>query len=57
MASSLGVMNITFEIPGNTFYSGATIGSINFEDLWFPPEVARHEPLSRLMLISSFLLF
>ncbi len=34
-ASSLGVTNITFEIPGNAFYSGARIGSINFEDLWF----------------------
>jgi hypothetical protein len=33
MASSLGVMNITFEIPGNTFYSGARIGSIDFGDL------------------------
>jgi hypothetical protein len=33
--SSIGVTNITFEIPGNTFYSGARIGSINFEDLWF----------------------
>jgi hypothetical protein len=33
--SSLGVTNITFEIPGNTFYSGARIESINFEDLWF----------------------
>jgi hypothetical protein len=35
MASSLGVMNITFEILGNAFYSGARIGSIDFEDLWF----------------------
>jgi hypothetical protein len=35
MASSLGVTNITFEISGNTFYSGARIGSINFKDLWF----------------------
>jgi hypothetical protein len=33
--SSLGVMNITFEIPGNALYSGARIGSVNFEDLWF----------------------
>jgi hypothetical protein len=33
MLSSLGVMNITFEIPGNAFYSGARIGSIDFEDL------------------------
>jgi hypothetical protein len=31
--SSLGVMNITFEIAKNTFYSGARIGSIDFEDL------------------------
>jgi hypothetical protein len=31
--SSLGVMNITFEITENTFYSGARIGSIDFEDL------------------------
>jgi hypothetical protein len=35
MVSSLGVMNITFEILRNAFYSGARIGSINFEDLWF----------------------
>jgi hypothetical protein len=35
IASSLGVMNMTFGIPGNTFYSGARIGSIDFEDLWF----------------------
>jgi hypothetical protein len=27
-------MNITFEILGNTFYSGARIGSIDFKDLW-----------------------
>jgi hypothetical protein len=33
--SSLGVMNITFEIPRNAFYSGARIGSIDFEDVWF----------------------
>jgi hypothetical protein len=33
MVSSLGVMDITFEIPENAFYSGARIGSINFEDL------------------------
>jgi hypothetical protein len=33
--SSLGVTNITFEILGNAFYSGARIGSIDFEDLWF----------------------
>jgi hypothetical protein len=35
MASSLGVTNITFEIPGNAFYSGARIGSIDYRDLWF----------------------
>jgi hypothetical protein len=29
------VTNITFEILGNAFYSGARIGSIDFEDLWF----------------------
>jgi hypothetical protein len=34
-ASSLGVMNITFEILENAFYSGARIGSINFKALWF----------------------
>jgi hypothetical protein len=33
-ASSLGVTNITFQIPGNGFYSGVRIGSIEFEDLW-----------------------
>jgi hypothetical protein len=33
MTSSLGVMNITFEIPRNAFYSGARIGSIDFKDL------------------------
>jgi hypothetical protein len=32
--SSLGVTNITFQIPGNAFYSGARIGSIEWEDLW-----------------------
>jgi hypothetical protein len=32
-ASSLGVTNITFQIPGKAFYSGARIGSIEFEDL------------------------
>jgi hypothetical protein len=32
--SSLGVMNIRFEIPRNSFYSGARIGSADFEDLW-----------------------
>jgi hypothetical protein len=35
IVSSLGVMNITFEISGNAFYSGARIGSIDFEDMWF----------------------
>jgi hypothetical protein len=34
IASSLGVMNITFQILGNAFYSGAGIGSIEWEDLW-----------------------
>jgi hypothetical protein len=33
--SSLGVTNITFEISGNAFYSGARIGLIDFENLWF----------------------
>jgi hypothetical protein len=33
--SSLGMTNITLEIPGNTFYIGATIRSIDFKDLWF----------------------
>jgi hypothetical protein len=33
-ASSLGVTNITFEILGDAFYSGARIGSIDFKDLW-----------------------
>jgi hypothetical protein len=33
--NSLDVTNITFEIPGNAFYCGARIGSIDFEDLWF----------------------
>jgi hypothetical protein len=35
MSSSLIAMNIIFEILGNTFYSGARIGSIDFKDLWF----------------------
>jgi hypothetical protein len=35
IASSLGVANITFQIPGNAFYSGARLGSIEWEDLWF----------------------
>jgi hypothetical protein len=35
IVSSLGVMNITFQIPRNAFYSGARIGSIDFKDLWF----------------------
>jgi hypothetical protein len=34
IASSLGVMNITFQIPGNAFYNGARMGSIECEDLW-----------------------
>jgi hypothetical protein len=34
-ASSLGVMNITFEIPGNAIYIRARIGSIDLDDLWF----------------------
>jgi hypothetical protein len=33
-ASSLGVTNLTFQILGNASYSGARIGSIEFEDLW-----------------------
>jgi hypothetical protein len=33
MAGSFSVTNITFEIPGNTFYSGARIRSIDFQDL------------------------
>jgi hypothetical protein len=33
--SSLGVMNITFEIPKNAFYSGAIIEPIDFKDLLF----------------------
>jgi hypothetical protein len=35
IASSLGVTNITFQILRNAFYSGARIGSIKFEELWF----------------------
>jgi hypothetical protein len=34
-SSSLGVRNITFQISGNTFYSGARIYFIDFEELWF----------------------
>jgi hypothetical protein len=34
VASSLSMTNITFQIPGNTFYSGATLGCIEWEDLW-----------------------
>ncbi len=34
IASSLGVTNITFQILGNAFYSGARLGSIEWEDLW-----------------------
>jgi hypothetical protein len=33
IASSLGVTNITFQIPGNTFFSGARLCSIEWEDL------------------------
>jgi hypothetical protein len=33
-ASSLDVTNITFQISKKAFYSGARIGSIEFEDLW-----------------------
>jgi hypothetical protein len=32
--SSLGVTNITFQISGNAFYSGARIGSIDLKDFW-----------------------
>jgi hypothetical protein len=34
IASSLGVTNITFQILGNIFYSGARLGSVEWEDLW-----------------------
>jgi hypothetical protein len=34
IASSLGVTNITFQIPINTFYSGARLCSIEWKDLW-----------------------
>jgi hypothetical protein len=34
IASSLGVTNIIFQIQGNIFYSGARLGSIEWEDLW-----------------------
>jgi hypothetical protein len=33
IVSSLGVTNITFQIPGNAFYSGARLGYIEWEDL------------------------
>jgi hypothetical protein len=33
-ARSLGVTNITFQIPENAFYSGARFDSIEWEDLW-----------------------
>jgi hypothetical protein len=33
IVSSLGVTNITFQIPGNALYSGARLGSIELEDL------------------------
>jgi hypothetical protein len=51
-ASSLSVTNITFEIPGNAFYSGARIGSNDFEDLWF----MSHKKLLDLKLIVIFCL-
>jgi hypothetical protein len=34
IASSLGVTNITFQIPEIAFYSGVRLGSIEWEDLW-----------------------
>jgi hypothetical protein len=34
VASSLGVTNIIFQISGNAFYSGARLGSIEWENLW-----------------------
>jgi hypothetical protein len=34
ITSSLGVISITFQIPRNAFYSGARLGSIEWEDLW-----------------------
>jgi hypothetical protein len=34
VASSLGVTNITFQISGDAFYSGARLDSIEWEDLW-----------------------
>jgi hypothetical protein len=34
IASSLGMTNITFQILGNAFYSGARLCSIEWEDLW-----------------------
>jgi hypothetical protein len=34
VASSLDVTNITFQILRNTFYSGARLDSIEWEDLW-----------------------
>jgi hypothetical protein len=33
VANSLGVINITFQILENAFYSGARLGSIEWEDL------------------------
>jgi hypothetical protein len=59
IVSSLGVTNITLQIPGNTFYSGARLGSIGWEYLWlmFHQKMARLEPLSRLMIVSSCFLF
>jgi hypothetical protein len=34
IANSLGVTNITFQMPENAFYSGARLCSIEWEDLW-----------------------
>jgi hypothetical protein len=34
IASSVGVTNITFQILGNAFYSGARLCSIEWKDLW-----------------------
>jgi hypothetical protein len=34
IASSLDVINITFQIPGNAFYSGARLDFIEWEYLW-----------------------
>jgi hypothetical protein len=47
-ASSLGMTNITFQIPGNIFYSGARIGSVEFEDLWL---IFHHKWLDMNLLV------